>query len=237
MSSEKSSASNFWSKPHHATSVIVSTVGILCGISGIEHGFFETLQGNTVPSTLLISAIGPANRFWPGGTETALTIIPNFFITGILAMIAGLLVIIWSAAFVQKKYGSGIFFLLSLFQFLVGGGFAQIFLVLMATAAATQIKVPWKGWSFLLPGFLRWFLGKLWLALLILFALTLLSSMFAAIFGFPALISGLFKLDSSDITGLLYSLGYFMLALLPLTILAGLTHDIGLFMRGILTAK
>jgi hypothetical protein len=88
---------------------IVSTVGILCGISGIEHGFFETLQGNTAPSQLLISAIGPANRFWPGGKETALTIVPSFFITGLLAMLAG-------------------------------GGFAQIFIVLMTTAAATQIN-------------------------------------------------------------------------------------------------
>jgi len=62
----------------NATHITVAIVGILCGISGIEHGFFETLQGNTVPNKLLISAIGPANRFWPGGTETALTIIPNF---------------------------------------------------------------------------------------------------------------------------------------------------------------
>ncbi|CAG0993702.1 hypothetical protein ANAEL_02453 [Anaerolineales bacterium] len=210
----------------NATHIIVSTVGILCGISGIEHGFFETLQGNTAPDTLLIKAIGPADRFWPGGTETALTVIPSFFVTGILAMLAGLLVIIWSAGFVQKKYGSGVFFLLSLFQFLVGGGFAQIFLVLMVTLAATQINAPWKGWRILLPGFLRRFLGQSWLVLLILFALTLLGSMFAAIFGFIPLVSSLLDLNAGNTTGFLYSLAYFMLALLPLTILAGLAHDV-----------
>jgi hypothetical protein len=215
----------FWQNLH-ATRTIVSTVGILCGISGLEHGFFETLQGNTAPGQLLISAIGPANRFWPGGTETALTVIPNFFITGILAMLASLMVIIWSAVFVHKKYGSGVFFLLSVFQFLMGGGFAQIFLVLMITAAATQINTLWKGWRTLLPDILRRFLAKLWLPLLILFALTFLGAMFAAIFGFIPLVSSLFNLGAdSSLTDFLYTSGYFMLGLLPLTILAGLAHD------------
>jgi hypothetical protein len=210
----------------NATHIIVSTVGVLCGISGIEHGFFETLQGHVAPNSLLISAIGPANRFWPGGTETALTIIPSFFITGILAMLAGLLVIIWSAAFIHKRYGSAVFFLLSGFQFLVGGGFAQVFLVLMTTAAATQINTPWKSWRILLPGFVRRLLAGLWWLLLVVFALALLSAMFAAIFGFIPVVSNLLHLNADNMTAFLYSLGYAMLGLLPLTILAGLAHDI-----------
>jgi hypothetical protein len=210
----------------NATRIIVSTVGILCGISGIEHGFFETLQGSTAPGQLLISAIGPANRFWPGGTETALTIVPNFFVTGILAMLAGILVILWSAFFIQEKYGSAGFLGLSVFQFLVGGGFAQIFLVLMTTAAATQINTPWKGWRVLLPGSLRRLLSRLWLMLLILFVLVFSNAMFAAIFGFMPLVSCLFNLRANSLTEFLYSLGYAMLGLLPLTILTGLAHDI-----------
>jgi hypothetical protein len=160
----------------NAARIIVSTVGFLCGISGLEHGFFEILQGNVAPSGLLISAIGPAQRFWPGGTETALTIIPSFLITGILAMLASLMVIIWSATFIHKKYGAAVFLFLSMLQFLVGGGFAQIFLVLLTAVGATQVNVPWKGWRVLLPDFTRRFLAKLWLALLIVFAFTLLSS-------------------------------------------------------------
>jgi hypothetical protein len=219
------------SRQLNATRIIVSTVGVLCGISGIEHGFFETLQGNVAPNSLLISAIGPANRFWPGGAETALTIIPSFFITGLLAMLAGLLVIIWSAAFVHKKYGSAIFFLLSVVQFLVGGGFAQIFLVLMTTAAATQINTPWKSWRVLLPGFVRCLLARLWWLLLVVFALALVSAMFAAIFGFIPVVSNLLNLNASNMTAFLYSLGYAMLGLLPLTILAGLAHDIEIRIR------
>jgi hypothetical protein len=96
----------------------------------------------------------------------------------------------------------------------------------MVTLAATQINAPWKGWRILMPGFLRRFLGKLWLFMLVLFAITLLGSMFAAIFGFIPLFSSLFTLTASDMTGFLYSLAYFMLVLLPLTILAGLAHDL-----------
>lgn len=206
----------------NATRVIVSTVGVLCGISGMEHGFFETLQGIAAPEKLLISAIGQANRFWPGGTEPALTIVPNFFMTGLLAMLAGLLVIIWSMGFVHRKYGSGVFFLLSLFQFLVGGGFAQIFLIPIITAAATQIGSPWKGLRDLLPGSSRHFLAILWVPLLIVFSVTLLASMFVAIFGFPPLLD----LPSASVTNLLYILGYSMLGLLPLLVLAGLAQDV-----------
>jgi hypothetical protein len=210
----------------HATRLIVASVGVLCGISGLEHGFFETLQGNTAPTDLLISAIGPANRFWPGGTETALTIVPNFFITGLLAMLASLLVMVWSLAFIHKKYGSLGFFLLSSFQFLVGGGFAQIFLVLINTLAATQVNAPWKGWRVLLPGFVRRPLAKLWWLLLLAFDLLFLSAMFAAVFGYIPILSSLYPMSSEEFTAFLFKLGYAMLALLPLTVLAGLAHDI-----------
>jgi len=128
-----------------ATRIIVSTAGVLCGLSGLEHGFFETLQGNVPPNGLLFAAIGPANRFWPGGTEYALSVIPNLLVTGILAMLASLAVIIWSAAFIHKKFGWVVFLGLSIAQFLVGGGFGQIFIVLAAAAAATQINASHRG--------------------------------------------------------------------------------------------
>jgi hypothetical protein len=208
----------------YATRVIASTVGILCGISGLQHGFFETFQGNVKPEHLLISAIGSAQRFWPGGTETALTIVHSFFITGILAMTASLMVIIWSARFIHTKYGAVVFLLLSVFQFLVGGGFAQIFLVLLTTAAATQINASLKWWRYC-PAALRRILAKLWFWLLVIFSISLLGSMIAAIFGYFPIVSELFNLNQENMTGFLYSLGYSMLVLLPFTILAGFSYD------------
>lgn len=208
-----------------ATRVIASTAGLLCGISGLEHGFFETLQGSTAPDALLISAIGPAQRFWPGGTETALTIAPNYLITGILAMLASLMVIIWSVAFIHRKHGAFIFLLLSVAQFLVGGGFAQIFLVLVTAAAATQINASLNWFRALLPLAVRRPLAKVWPWLLLAFVLSFSSAIFAAIFGYIPVVSNLFSLRGSDLTSFLYALGYFMLGLLPLTFLAGFAHD------------
>jgi hypothetical protein len=61
-----------------ATRAVASTLGVLVGLAGIEHGFFELLQGNVTPSGIIIDAIGPSQRFWEYGTERALTVIPIF---------------------------------------------------------------------------------------------------------------------------------------------------------------
>jgi hypothetical protein len=55
---------------------------------------------------------------------------------------------------------------------------------------------------------------------------------FAAIFGFIPLISSLLDLNADNMTGFLYALGYSMLGLLPLIILAGLAHDIEMKIEG-----
>lgn len=97
-----------------ATRAVASTLGVLVGLAGVEHGFFELLQGNVTPSDLMIDAIGPSQRFWEYGTERALTVVPNFFVTGILAIVFGLLVTIWAGWFIDRKYGAGVLMLLSI---------------------------------------------------------------------------------------------------------------------------
>jgi hypothetical protein len=41
-----------------ATRVVASIFGVFAGLLGLEHGYFETLQGNGAPSGIMISAIG-----------------------------------------------------------------------------------------------------------------------------------------------------------------------------------
>lgn len=209
-----------------ATRVIASAVGILCGISGLEHGFFETLQGNVAPDGILSSAIGPAHRFWSGGTLHALTIIPNYLLTGILATLFSLMVIIWSVGFIHRKRGASVFLVLSILQFLVGGGFGQIFLVLVTAIAATRINAPMHWWRTHLPPGVRRFLAKIWLWLLIGFVLSFSAAMFAGIFGYLPAVSSLFDLTSEKLPGFLYILGYTALGLLLLAFLAGFSHNI-----------
>ncbi len=66
-----------------ATRVTATTVGVLMGLSGMNHGFFEFLQGNVATGGLVIQAIGPAQRFWERGTEEAFSIVPTFLASGL----------------------------------------------------------------------------------------------------------------------------------------------------------
>ena len=100
-----------------ATRGVASTLGILVGLAGIEHGYLEVLQGHVRPEGMMIDAIGPSQRLWEFATETALTVVPSFLLTGVLAMIVGLVLVIWAAAFVHTRCGPGVLLLLSIILF------------------------------------------------------------------------------------------------------------------------
>lgn len=172
-----------------AVRIMVIAFGIWCGTSGLEHGFFEVLQGNTVPETHLISgrpmiyAIGEANRFWKYGVEYAYTIVPNFLVSGTLAMAIGLLVIVWCVGFVQKKYGWLVFVLLSILQYCVGGGAAQIGPAILTGLLAIGINKPPKWWRALLPTKAREVLAAPWLWLVISLLFVCCNATVTAVFG------------------------------------------------------
>jgi hypothetical protein len=205
-----------------ATRVVASTLGVLVGLAGIDHGIFEFLQGNVAPNGIMIAAIGPAQRFWQYGEETALTVLPNFLVTGILAMIFGILVMIWSIKFIAKKYGAGILFLLGVTLFLFGGGFAPIFTTIIASLTATCINKPLRFWRAVLPNGIRNFLGKIWLAVLVIFVFIFVVAVITAIFGWPMTVF----FDDETALRHLYSLGYLMVGLMLFSSLTGFAHDI-----------
>lgn len=210
-------------KNTRATKLVASAIGVVAGIAGMEHGFFEILQGNAAPSGLVIEAIGPAQRFWEYGGEPAFTIIPNFLITGILAMIVGLLVIIWSVAFIDRKYGAWVLMLLSIMLFLVGGGFAPPVYALLAIVAATKIDKPLTWWRKHLPLSIRGFLARLWLWFLIACASLSLFLVELAIFGYPLL----WFLSANDSLSFISTLGNItFFGLGPVVILSAFAYDI-----------
>jgi hypothetical protein len=205
-----------------ATQVVASTLAVLVGLAGIDHGIFEILQGNVAPNGVMIEAIGPAQRFWEYGTETALTIVPNLLISGFLSVLIGLLVIVWAVAFVDKKHGVEILTLLSILLFLVGGGFAPVFMAILASLTATRINKPLTWWRKDLLGGVGNFLAKIWPRSLIAFVLLFLISVEIAIFGWP-----LTLLFGADIAfDILNTLAYVMLGLMLLSILTGFAYDI-----------
>jgi hypothetical protein len=172
---------------NRATKIYTSTLGILVGLAGIEHGILEILQGNVRPEGLMIDAIGPDQRLWEFSSETALTIVPNLLISGILSIIFGGLIVIWASAYIDRKYGAVVILFLSIVLFLVGGGFAPILLSVLAFIAALRIHKPLKFWREVSPAALRKLFAYLWPWTLIISVVSFVIAVEIAIFGDPIL--------------------------------------------------
>ena len=158
-----------------ATKTVATWFGIAAGIAGIEHGYFEILQGNTKPESLMIASMGHPcvpEEVW-NACEPAMTVIPNFLLTGILAVTIGLLVLIWSAAFVGKKNGGMILILLSVALLLFGGGLFPPLIGIIGGVAGLKINKPLTGkqakglvggaarlWPWPLVIFMVWIIGQ-----------------------------------------------------------------------------
>jgi len=99
-----------------ATRRIVSTLGVLIGVSSINHGLLECLQGNRPTPGLLVKALGTGYPWtvWTQGGEPAFTLVRNFLLTGALATVAGLLLILWSIRFIDPMVQASFFSLPSL---------------------------------------------------------------------------------------------------------------------------
>ena len=209
-------------KKNSATRLTVSTIGVVLGVAGIMHGIFEVLQCNVSSGGVIINAIGPAQRLWERASLHAFTIIPNLLITGILAMIVGLLFAIWAAAFINRKYGAWIMVLLSIILFLVGGGSGPLFIGIFISIIATKINKPLTWWRAHLPVNVRTFLAKSWLWSLIVYVLLYVSSIVVTITGWPLL--SFFGINTTY--KIILSAGYILLGLMLFTTLTAFAYDI-----------
>ena len=207
---------------NRATIAVATTLGALVGLAGIDHGIFEILQGPVTPTSLLIAAIGPEQKFWMYGEETALTIIPSFLISGILSVILGAIVTVWAVGFIDSKYGALVLMLLSIALFLVGGGFAPIVMALIASLAASRIHKPLKFWRLVLPVPLQKILRWIWQWVLIAFVLIFVFSVIIAIFGWP--LTSYFD-DKTAFTHL-NTLSFIMVGMMLLAVVSGFAYDI-----------
>lgn len=144
-----------------ATKTVATWFGVSAGIAGLEHGYFEILQGNAQPENLMIASMGPPcvpEEIW-NACEPAMTIIPDFLITGILAVIIGLLITIWSVIFIQRKHGWLVLILLSVALLLFGGGLFPPLIGIIGGIAGIKINKPISGKK---PGSILCFAAKLW---------------------------------------------------------------------------
>jgi hypothetical protein len=74
-----------------ATRLVAAALGVFAGFGGPEHGIFEMLQGHVKPEGLMIASMGPPcdpEKVW-NLCKPAMTVVPSFLFTGILATLAG----------------------------------------------------------------------------------------------------------------------------------------------------
>jgi hypothetical protein len=120
---------------NRSTAFFVAILGTVIGVSGAIHGVHSILRGNTPTGGMLLTSIG------------AFTIIQNYLITGILAVGLGIVVVVWTVAFIDRTYGPAVFVALSVALFLVGGGIAEVAFILLTALLSTRIHHPLGRWQ------------------------------------------------------------------------------------------
>ena len=207
-----------------ATRVVVSSFGVLLGISSINHGVLEMMQGNLATPGSFVKALGPGNSWtlWVHGGEPAFTLVHNFLFTGMLATAMGILLIVWSAVFIERRGGSTVFLLISIGSFLTGGGQAQVLLFTLNWAVATRIRARLRFWRWIMPACLRRILARVWLLALAVAAILFLAALEIATFGyFPGL-----PHNTAALTRILWRMAAAIIAAVLLTIVAGFANDL-----------
>lgn len=146
---------------------------------------------------------------------------PTFLATGILAMLVGLAIIVWSLGFVQRRHGPTIYLLLFVLLFLVGGGIGQVLFFIPAWLVATRIHAPLTWWRSALPVGLQHGLARAWPWLLAVAATLILTALVIATFGYIPSIADMERVMNITLTMVGASLLSFLLAFV-----AGFAADI-----------
>lgn len=144
-----------------ATARLSKTLGILAGLMGIEHGIGEILARNRPVEGIFILS-WPASPFFKiMAGEPALTLIPNYLLTGILAVAFSSL-FLW----VLPRSGAGgkpaaLQLVLLVAMLLSGAGFGPPLVGLIAVLVSFKQNSPLKAWR-KLPNRLHRSFSRLW---------------------------------------------------------------------------
>lgn len=127
-------------KNFSATSAAGLVFGVLAGIGGFVHGVGEVLQGNVKTGGLWIESWNRGPIYQYMGGEPGISIIPNFLITGILAMIAAVILTVFAVAFVKRNNGGWLIIGASVALLLTGGGIGPPVIGILGGACALGIN-------------------------------------------------------------------------------------------------
>jgi hypothetical protein len=146
---------------NRATTTLFLTLSILAGIMGIEHGIGEVLEGYRPTEGVFILSWPTSAFFEIMGGEPAMTIVPNYFITGLLAIFFSGAFLFLSVKPSLDRKAITILFVILFLMLVTGAGFGPPILGLVAVLVALKRNSQLKTWS-KLPSKLHSVLGMLW---------------------------------------------------------------------------
>jgi hypothetical protein len=171
-----------------ATKILYLTLGSLAGLMGIEHGLGEVLQGSRATNGIFILSWPDSKFFKIMSGEPAMTLIPNYLITGLLAILFSALFLYVLLRPTLKNRHIRLLGALLILMLLGGAGFGPPLLGTIAVLIALKRNSPLKTWQKLpekvhrsLAGLWPWSYGLCLLGWLMLFPGAALISTFAGI--------------------------------------------------------
>lgn len=130
------------SRPGAAVRTVIAVFGVLAGLAGVEHGVGEILQGRVSPPGPVIRSWTEHGAFDVLGGEPALTVLPNLLVSGIVTVLVGTGLAVWSVAGMQRRRGALMLIGLSLLLLAVGGGFGPPLLGVILGVGASRLITP-----------------------------------------------------------------------------------------------
>jgi len=127
---------------NNSVKISLIIVGLYECILSLLHGIFEMLQGFTSTNGIFIYAISKINQgkeMWHGNFP-AITILPNFLITGFCSILLSVLIFLYLFTRKNTKYNIYILIGLSILLLLFGGGFVPFFLLMITSFSSLIIN-------------------------------------------------------------------------------------------------
>jgi hypothetical protein len=132
---------------NNSTRTVCTVFGILAGLVGMEHGIGAMLQGNVEPAGFIFESWPNSQAFEILAGEPAISVIPNYLVSGLFAILVSVGIIAWSARNLHGHRGGFALILQSILLLLVGGGFGPPLIGLIVGLNAIRINTPFRWWT------------------------------------------------------------------------------------------
>lgn len=199
----------------YAVRSVVTALGLVAALAGVEHGAGELMQPGTDPGSVFIESWPDVAAFEPLSGEPAMTLIPDLRVSGAVTILVSLALGWWAVRAQARRHDGWLLMGLSVLLLVVGGGFGPPLLGVLLSIGLLRAARTWPPVRHTGP--VRRALGRRWRTLLVLAV-----GSFLALFPGVVLLRWWTGFDSVWLTALLPPVAFTGLIL---RLAAALTHD------------